>query len=115
MLKRFILQILIVIIWVMCESIVQRLSGPDHHNRSHRLWMMTVLLLLFTYWNVGLYWFCYVLIVWMVMGIGLALYQFIADHQIIYSQFWPLFWRISLWISGIAYLLSLFSHQLPQV
>lgn len=115
MLKRFILQLLIVAIWVMCESIVQRLSGSQRPNRSHRLWMVTVILLLFTFWDVGLYWFCYVLIVWMVMGIGLALYQFIADHQIIYSHFWPMFWRISLWISVAAYVVSLFSHQLPQV
>lgn len=114
-LKRFILQLLIVIIWVVSESIVQRLSDPHTSTRSHRLWMMAVLLMVFDFWNFGLYWFCYVVIVWMVVGIGLAFYLFWRDHQIIYHQYWPLFWRISIVIGGIAYLVSLFSHQLPQV
>ncbi|WP_295746767.1 hypothetical protein [uncultured Limosilactobacillus sp.] len=115
MLKRLILQLLIIVIWVVSESIVQRLSGPRHKTRAHRLWMLTVLLMFFAFWNVGLYWFCYVLIVWMITGMGLALYLFWTDHQIIYQQYWPLFWRVSLWIGAFAYLVSFFSHQLPQV
>lgn len=89
------------------------LFGPGRPHHLH--WAWTALLLLVAAWNLGGYWFCYPVIGWMLLGIGLVGAQLVANHQLIYARYWPAFWQLSTYYAAVVVLLSLLGGQLPLV
>lgn len=46
----------------------------------------------------------WVVIGWMLIGIGVALLQAVHNHELLYPRFWKTFWRLSdlYWLFGFA-------------
>ncbi|WP_223875885.1 DUF3397 family protein [Paucilactobacillus kaifaensis] len=55
-------------------------------------------------WN----WFPYVMIGWMTLGILIVIVQIISKGELLYRRFFPVFWRVSVVYTTIAYLCSIF-------
>ena len=43
--------------------------------KQRSTWLWATLLMVLSFWNLGFYWYCYVLIVWMLLSIGLIFLQ----------------------------------------
>lgn len=112
MVRQLIMEFIILIGYGLLEQLTIRLFKLPHKRAT---WLWAVLLMILSFWNLGFYWYCYVLIVWMIAGIALIILQLTAAHQFIYRQYWPAFWRVTLVISIAAFLVSLTGSYLPVV
>ena len=112
MIRQLIMEFVILIGYGMLERLTIKLFKLP---KQHSTWLWATLLLVLSFWNLGFYWYCYVLIVWMLLSIGLIFLQLAAAHQFIYRQYWPAFWRVTLVVSVAAFLVSLAGSYLPVV
>lgn len=112
--KKILVEILIVLLFYLLERVwrVVRLKRPFG---AHQHWIWSVLWWVLAVLNLGGYWIAYPLIGWMVIGIGLIFVQAIGNHQFVYATYWPVFWRLSFYYSGLVWVVSLFLHHLPLI
>ena len=103
MIRQLIMEFVILIGYGMLERLTIKLFKLP---KQHSTWLWATLLMVLSFWNLGFYWYCYVLIVWMLLA---------AAHQFIYRQYWPAFWRVTLVVSVAAFLVSLAGSYLPVV
>lgn len=82
--------------------------GMVHHPSA---WM--ILFLILAWWNLGYYYIAYPLLLIALLGIGLVVKQVVAQHEFLYSQFWPTFWNLGCGVTIISYVVSIFCHNLP--
>lgn len=110
--RQILFEVLMIIGYWLLEKLAVMLFKPA---KKHANWLWSILLLAISLWNLGPYWFCYVLIVWMVLSIVLIFWQLLGNHQFIYRQYWPAFWRITTVMAFVAGIVSVVGFYLPMV
>lgn len=77
MIRQLIMEFVILIGYGMLERLTIKLFKLP---KQHSTWLWATLLMVLSFWNLGFYWYCYVLIVWMLLSIGLIFLQLASAH-----------------------------------
>lgn len=112
MVRQLLMEVVIIVGYFLLEKLTVKLFKL---KTSTNVWVWTAMLMVLSLLNFGIYWYSYVLIVWMALGIGLIFLQLKADHQFLYRIYWPAFGRISMVIAIFAFITSLFGTYLPTI
>lgn len=72
MIRQLIMEFIILIGYGMLERLTIKLFKLPKQRST---WLWATLLMVLSFWNLGFYWYCYVLIVWMLLSIGLIFYS----------------------------------------
>lgn len=108
--------ILLVIIWFVENLISKIFHSARQHRHKHHPVVWTVVLWLLSIYNIAsLYWIAYPIAIWMVVAIILMIGQTLHYGEFIYRRYWPVFWRLSVILSGLTFIISFFCQHLPLI
>ncbi|MBB1062367.1 DUF3397 family protein [Limosilactobacillus fastidiosus] len=113
----FLQVILLIIVWLV-ELLLSKVFRHEHYQRHHKhspiIW--TIILWLLSIYNIdSLYWMAYPIAAWMIIAIVLIIGQTIHYNEFIYRRYWSVFWRLSVIIATITFIISLFCQNLPLI
>ncbi|MBD7894278.1 DUF3397 family protein [Limosilactobacillus sp. Sa3CUN2] len=113
----FLQVILLIIVWFvedLISKVFHHYRHQHHHKHSPIIW--TIILWLLSIDNIrSLYWIAYPIATWMIIAILLIIGQTIHYNEFIYRRYWPVFWRLSVIVATITFIVSLFCQNLPLI
>lgn len=101
-------QLLLLILLSIVMGLLRRLLHRLWPQRLHYYDFWPLLTLYLSALNLSWNWFPYVVIGWMALGILIVFGQIVRKGELLYRQFFPVFWRISVVYTTIAYICSIF-------
>jgi hypothetical protein len=104
--KVLLTQFITIIILSIVAAILRRVFYRFWPKPIHYFDFWPPVLLWFSYQNISIIWFAYVILIWSVITVSIVIYQWRHYHEFIYKRFVPVFWRLTLLYTAVAYMFS---------
>lgn len=105
-----------IVVWFVEKLIGKVFHFARRHRHVHSPVIWTILLWLLSIYNIASpYWIAYPIAAWMIIAIILIIAQTVHYREFIYRRYWPVFWRLSVILAAIVFVVSLFCQNLPLI